>query len=159
MSLWLTRSMPSSRRENSKPFWTQSTQLLKTYLDCNYSSINFLWRLIAQDQEKAIALSTPQKYTCAWRSFHQFRFLFNLKFSPNVKTLCFYISISSRSISPKYIYQALLTLSNLVLPKLYVKPVTLLFDEPSKVVKNNSHNPLFAKILWIFDFSNTQFLR
>lgn len=97
------RSMSSSRGYSKKPckFFSNSDQSFN--LNDKSSYLQSLKNIVRCDQQAALAVSTRKKYMCAWRSFLVFCQLFDLPFNPVSEILCFYISISSRSISPRSI--------------------------------------------------------
>lgn len=126
--------MSPSRRKNSKSLRIRSKPFLKSHLKSSHSSINFLRQLIAEDQEKAIAPSTRQKYPRVWRSFYHFCSIFNLKFTPDAETLCFYVAVSSRSISPRSV-------------EVYLSGISYMFKSRSPDVLCQTNHPSVRRTL------------
>lgn len=88
--------MPPPRWNNKK-----SSRILFDYQPlATTPSTHFLKTIVSHDQNESLSLSTRKKYMYAWRSFFNFCQTLNLPFKPTTKNLCFYISITSRSISP-----------------------------------------------------------
>lgn len=127
--------MSSSRWQTPKSNRIQSKHhLVQPPSTSNLSSLKFLRSLITHNLEHAISPLTRQKYTCAWQNFYHFCSTFSLKFTPDVKTLSFYISISSQSISPRSV-------------EVYLSGIAYMFKSKFPEIPCQTHHPHFRQIL------------